>query len=359
MSYEFLDTLDLHNIAAFSVYDGCIRKGNRHASEWFPDAAVGDMVTVIFPQLAPDVFTEMPVVSPVTHKGKRYTLALSKGEGVYIVSLTPSPVEESLWRGELLKNLDHTIREALSASSVATGLLQQHMERLGDERAEKYCAIITHGNFALQRVANNLTELRMQDTEGNGEPVELMGLLSELVSSVNFFIRGSRREVEFKTTLASFYVKGNRDALERMFLNVLSNSIKASPEGTPIVLTAEKQGKEIVLAAADKGSGIPQEKLGTLFSCYSMQKEAEGNGRGLGIGFSAVYAAVRRHGGSLLVTSKEGVGTKVILRLPETELPDTFRTHIPSYESAGKNANILAGLSDVLDYKSYYSRYTD
>jgi Histidine kinase-, DNA gyrase B-, and HSP90-like ATPase len=103
-----------------------------------------------------------------------------------------------------------------------------------------------------------------------------------------------------------------------VFLNLLNNAAKYTPNGGQIALTAQRQGSDMVVSVRDNGVGIPADKLPGLFEMFS---QVEGNlsrsQGGLGIGLHLVKRLVEMHGGSVTAHSDgPGKGSEFVVRLP-------------------------------------------
>jgi len=103
--------------------------------------------------------------------------------------------------------------------------------------------------------------------------------------------------------------------MQQVFLNFLMNSIQAIGPPGHIRITAVKdqKSKEGVITVEDTGCGIPEKDLGRVFDPFFTTKEV---GIGTGLGLSVVYGIIEKHQGSISVDSKEGEGTRFVIRLP-------------------------------------------
>ena len=108
---------------------------------------------------------------------------------------------------------------------------------------------------------------------------------------------------------------GDPKLLFQVFSNLLSNAVKYSPNGGAIDVEAVIVLGEIVVVIADHGIGIPEADLKHLFERYYRGSNVSGI-VGTGVGLYLVKMAVDMHGGRINVESKEGEGTRFILRLP-------------------------------------------
>ncbi len=120
------------------------------------------------------------------------------------------------------------------------------------------------------------------------------------------------------------FVMGSVEHLERVFSNLLDNSIKFTPPGGQIRIsvTGETRRGEpgVVVRVADTGQGIPEEELNRIFDrFYQVDPSSSRRHGGMGLGLSLVRTIVESHGGHVWAESEIGHGTTFFVWLPEKE----------------------------------------
>ena len=108
----------------------------------------------------------------------------------------------------------------------------------------------------------------------------------------------------------------DRDKIEHVYFNLMSNALKYTPEGGCITTTVEHAAQHFTITVSDTGKGIDQKELPHLFERFY---QAQGSIGGTGIGLSLVKAYVDMHQGTIDVTSQPGKGTSFIVCLPDTQ----------------------------------------
>ena len=108
----------------------------------------------------------------------------------------------------------------------------------------------------------------------------------------------------------------DRDKMEHVYFNIMSNALKYTPDGGCITTTLLHHDHCYTLRIADTGKGIPTEELPHLFERFYQAKGAIG---GTGIGLSLVKAYIDMHRGSVHAESAEGKGTTFIIELPDSQ----------------------------------------
>ncbi len=116
------------------------------------------------------------------------------------------------------------------------------------------------------------------------------------------------------------HVLGDRDRLEQVFLNLISNAVKYSPQADTVAIRISTLDKNVIVRVQDFGVGIPQEHQGKIFErFYRVSDETTKAFPGLGMGLYISSEIVKRHGGEITVESEEGKGSQFTVSLPLRE----------------------------------------
>jgi signal transduction histidine kinase len=115
---------------------------------------------------------------------------------------------------------------------------------------------------------------------------------------------------------ASLLIEGDRDRLEQVLVNLVSNAIRYSPEGGPVEIKARQAGDAIEISVADRGLGVPKEHQPAIFERFGRAHGPAFGGLGLGLAISK--GIVGQHGGTIRVESAgtPGAGSTFHVRLP-------------------------------------------
>ena len=111
-------------------------------------------------------------------------------------------------------------------------------------------------------------------------------------------------------------VRGNAQQLEQVFINVILNALQSLPKRSAsvrIVATLEEGGEFIRVTVSDQGSGISEEDHSRVFDPFFTTKGEHG---GTGLGLSISYRIIQNHKGKMVLNSRPGEGTNVIMQLP-------------------------------------------
>jgi hypothetical protein len=112
-------------------------------------------------------------------------------------------------------------------------------------------------------------------------------------------------------------VIGDETQLERVLLNVVGNAIKFTPDPGRIELRARRDGGAVVVSVSDTGIGIPEDEVRFVFDRFHRSSIAHEQAiPGTGLGLSISKTIVEQHRGTIEMTSEQGRGTTVQVRLP-------------------------------------------
>ena len=132
------------------------------------------------------------------------------------------------------------------------------------------------------------------------------------------------RDIEIKKELSEnqIFVKGDKNRLEQVFVNLISNAKdafdnKMSEESKTIFVRTMRKEKSIVVEFQDNGSGVANEDKDKIFDPFFTTKEV---GKGTGLGLSIAHGIVAEHGGSISLSSQFNKGSVVTVTLPDTSL---------------------------------------
>jgi len=145
-------------------------------------------------------------------------------------------------------------------------------------------------------------------------PLDVNKALHGVAESMLASAEGSGLSLETELAFGPLYIEGDLYALNRVHRNLLTNAFQATPPHGRVVIRTIRRNDEAIIEIADSGSGIPPERLGTIFDDFVTTKK-----QGLGLGLALSKKLVEQLGGTISVTSQVGVGTTFTLRFPITK----------------------------------------
>lgn len=237
-------------------------------------------------------------------------------------------LNESLEFNKLIKeffaNLSHELRTPLN---VILGALQVIGLNKPDEtpvtrleRHEKYYKTVKQNCYRLLRLINNLIDMSKIDAgfyELSLKNENIVSLVEDITLSVAEYVEGKGLELIFDTDVEEKILACDPDKIERVMLNLLSNSIKFTSSGDKILVTLSDEGDNVSISVRDTGIGISKEKLDIIFDRFRQADSSLSRNReGSGIGLSLVKSLIEMHDGTICVHSVESEGTEFIIKLP-------------------------------------------
>ncbi|MBL8051203.1 MAG: hypothetical protein JNM46_08275 [Anaerolineales bacterium] len=145
--------------------------------------------------------------------------------------------------------------------------------------------------------------------------VELDLLLTEVFTEIRV-LAGSKVKVHLND-IDQVIVRGDRDRLKQVLLNLIANAIQYTPAGGEVFLSLSKVVDQGRLIVRDTGPGIPAEDLPHIFDRFYRAEKSRTRSKssGFGLGLSIAKWIIEQHGGSIKVESKEGEGTTFVIWL--------------------------------------------
>ncbi|MBW9170229.1 sensor histidine kinase [Clostridium estertheticum] len=265
---------------------------------------------------------------------------LIKGVVLSLVDITNKKLLDETILSETLKteffsNLSHELRTPLNIILCTLQLLDTYTT--GSEVNEKerkfkqYIGIMKQNCYRQLRLVNNMIDITKLDAgffNLNLQNCNIVNVVESITMSVAEYIKTKSIKLIFDTDIEECIMSCDPEKIERVILNLLSNSIKFTRSGGSMKVNMYDKGKNIIICIKDTGIGIPPDKLNIIFDRFrqvdrSLTRKQEGSG----IGLSIVKSLVELHGGTISVRSEYGKGTEFIIVLPIIVLPkdnDTF-----------------------------------
>jgi PAS domain S-box-containing protein len=243
--------------------------------------------------------------------------------------LSETILSETL-KTEFFSNLSHELRTPLNVILCTLQLLDtftEHNEVNDEERKfKKYSNIMKQNCYRQLRLVNNMIDITKLDAgflELNLQNCNIVNVVESVTLSVSEYIRTKSIELIFDTDIEECIVSCDPEKIERVMLNILSNSIKFTKPGGSMTVNMYDKGENIIISIKDTGIGIPNDKLDIIFDRFrQVDKSLTRKQEGSGIGLSIVKSLVELHKGKVSVLSECGKGTEFIIEIPVIVLPE-------------------------------------
>jgi signal transduction histidine kinase len=219
-------------------------------------------------------------------------------------------------KNEFIANVSHELRTPLGVIVGYTDLLlDDEFGTLSSETREALERIAHAGRNLVHRVADLLDLARIEAGRLEVRPgrVELAAVFADMTRVVEPWLKG--KDVRFHTQLSDAVgVTADRDRLEQILVNLLSNAAKFTERGE-IRLRARRSDDTVAIEVQDTGIGIDASDLATIFEPFGQGAGGKKFG-GIGIGLSLSAVLARTMGGELTASSEVGRGSTFVVRLP-------------------------------------------
>ncbi|WP_371110529.1 ATP-binding protein [Rhizobium sp. RCC_161_2] len=235
---------------------------------------------------------------------------------------------EALLKADELKNdfvqhVSYELRSPLTNIIGFTDLLKTPgIGSLNDRQAE-YIDHISTSSAVLLTLVNDILDLATVDAgimRLNYSEIALDDLLDEVSMQIADRLQESGVTLEITVPAHLGSVVADQQRLKQILLKLLTNAANFAPEGSTIALTCGRDGTDFVFSVADKGPGISEEIMRTVFNRFASSGKG-GKRSGAGLGLSIVESFVSLHEGQVSIESQPGKGTTVNCRIPSAESP--------------------------------------
>ena len=225
-------------------------------------------------------------------------------------------------RDQLVASVSHDLKNPLTAIGGQVQVLQLLATRGRDELPpERLLGSLDAISSTSTRMAALIDELldavHLQaglHIELRRRPTDLANLALQVVT--NHQQATEKHSLRFDGPQPGPIGEWDPDRLERVLDNIVSNAIKYSPNGGDILVEVARDRGWAVLSVQDHGVGIPTADLPHVFERYRRARNVSAKFAGTGLGLAGAKDLIQLHGGSISVTSVEGVGSKFVVRLP-------------------------------------------
>ncbi len=221
-------------------------------------------------------------------------------------------------RKEFVADVSHELKTPItSIMGYADTLLEDEYERETQERFLK--VIATEARRMAKLVTDLLTLSRLDNNKMpvNKEQFDLGDLVKKCQEKLQMEINKKEHQVECFVTANVPPVYADKYGIERVVLNILSNSIKYTKEKGNIKIYVGFVYNDAYIKIIDNGLGIPEEDLSRIFErFYRVDKARTREMGGTGLGLSIAKEILDRNNGSIDIKSEVGKGTEVVIRIP-------------------------------------------
>ena len=229
---------------------------------------------------------------------------------------------------EFFANISHELRTPLNLIFGSLQLIKSVEKEVLEKRnsLNKYIDIIDQNSKRLLKLVDNLidsTRMKCGYYEYKPKNYDIVSFVENISMSVADFAKQNNIDLIFDTDVEEKIMAFDLEKLERIMLNLLSNSIKYNKAQGQIEVLLNDCNDTFVIRVKDTGVGIPSDKLMYIFERFrQVENRFNKSTEGSGIGLSLVKDLIEIQGGTIEVKSELGVGSEFIIKLPVKILSD-------------------------------------
>ena len=221
-------------------------------------------------------------------------------------------------RRDFVANVSHELKTPLTSINgfVETLIIN---EDLPSDKRNRFLAIIQKESDRLKRLIEDILLLSSIESKNNlvTENVLLYNIFKEVYEMISYIASSKHIKIYYNFEDENVAIQAYGDYIKQLFLNLIDNAIKYTPEGGTVIINQFTRNDEITIEVIDNGVGIPKEDQDKIFQrFYRVDKARSRSVGGTGLGLAITKHIVNSLQGNIGVESKLGEGSKFIVTIP-------------------------------------------
>jgi len=218
-------------------------------------------------------------------------------------------------RSDFINNFSHEFKTPIVSITGFAKLLKRG--NLTPEQQREYLDIIEMESLRLAAMATNVLDMTKVENQTILTDVAHFNLSEQLRSCILMLLEGKwkTKEIDFSVEFDEHMIMGDQELLQHVWINLLDNAIKFSPENGTVAVMIREQPDMLEVTISNQGPQIPKEKLGRIFDKFYQGDESHST-EGNGIGLALVKQIVQLHKGKVSVVSEDDI-TAFTVTLPK------------------------------------------
>ncbi|AWK50302.1 two-component sensor histidine kinase [Clostridium beijerinckii] len=222
---------------------------------------------------------------------------------------------------DFILNISHDLRSPLN---IILSIFQCYKDEYKDiekgSEFKEHMESIKRNAYKILKLVDNLidtTKLEKEYYNLKRYNLDIINLIEWNISSIDKYAKQKNISLVFDTNVEECIMAIDPEAIDRIIMNLISNAIKFSPQGSSIYINTWKSINQITISIRDEGIGIPKEEQSTIFNRFIQSSKNKNNeNSGSGIGLDLVRYLTKAHNGSIELISEENSGSEFIIKLP-------------------------------------------
>ncbi len=228
--------------------------------------------------------------------------------------------EEENIRTEFIATLSHEIRTPLSSIHESVNMIIEEVFGAINDKQRKFLEIAAVEIKRITKLLNYLLNVAVLEMDVRKKKSVQLDTRELVVSSAELFFAPAEKKnitMELPDFTKCPPLFGVREEMQQVFVNIIGNAVKYSPEGGVVTLSWLKDKKNYVLfRVADTGPGVSDDEKSLIFTKYYRTKSARGHLDGVGLGLAISRRIVTGYGGRIDVANNTGAGCTFFFTLP-------------------------------------------
>lgn len=218
-------------------------------------------------------------------------------------------------KDEFIGIASHELKTPLTSIKGYVQILERIIKEMGDEKAR---ALVSKTNIYIDKLDSlivdllDVSKIQAGKIQFSLEKLDISELVKESVSAIQ---PTTQHKISLKSKIKGL-VEGDRQRLEQVLANLLTNAIKYSPKGKEVIVNISRDESFVYVHVQDFGIGIEEQYQKLLFQRFYRVEASSRQFSGLGIGLYISSEIITRHGGKIWLDSVSGVGSTFHFSLP-------------------------------------------
>lgn len=222
--------------------------------------------------------------------------------------------KNSLQKEQFISIASHELKTPITSLKILTQLLERKAAEEKNEQTAMYAKRIDNQLNNLIHLATNLLDVSRLNAGKLKMNMEFFDIDPIINTKIEEIANINETHTLIKKRNATQIIMGDKNYLGQVIINLLTNAVRYSPEGSNIIVSVKEDKQKMTISVQDFGNGIPKEHQKKIFEQFY---QIEGtSGRGLGIGLYISAQIIKQHGGKIIVKSQPGKGSTFSILLP-------------------------------------------
>lgn len=221
-------------------------------------------------------------------------------------------------KSNFMSMMSHDLKTPLARIQGMIEILKRNPQTMTPDQTQAIDVIQFSGEELHHFISSilNLSRIESKELKLNFHSKDINQLLEDVVGRLKF--QAEQKNIQISTELEPlFSLRMDQDLMRQVFINLIENAIKYSPENSRVLVSTEETPSGILVQVSDQGRGIPREELPHIFAKFYRSKEVKNSPiKGSGLGLYLAKYFVELHHGTLMVESEPQQGSTFSVHLP-------------------------------------------